>query len=68
MRCMQLALLSYAILCKIIIAAYLLLLLHCVRAIAYILLLLCGCLLCVLSVLYYEIMTNSRPHGGGYAV
>ena len=34
MQCMPLALLSYAILCKIIIAVYLLLLLHCVRAIA----------------------------------
>ena len=32
-------------------------------AIAY-----CGCLLCVLSVLCYEIMTDSKPHGGGYAV
>ena len=68
MRCMQLALFAYAILCKIIIAAYLLLIFHCVRAIACILLLLCGCLLCVLSVLCYEIMTKSRPHGGGYAV
>ena len=68
MQCMPLALLAYAILCKIIIAAYLLLLLHCVRAIACMLLLLCGCLLCVLSVLCYEIMTKSRPHGGGYAV
>ena len=38
------------------------------RAIAGILLLLCSCLLCVLSVLCYEIMTKSRPHGGGYAV
>ena len=38
------------------------------RAIACILLLLCSCLLCVLSVLCYEIMTKSRPHGGGYAV
>ena len=38
------------------------------RAIACILLLLCGCLLCVLSVLCYEIMTKSRPHGGGYAI
>ena len=68
MPCMQLALLAYAILCNIIIAVSLLLLLHCVRAIACILLLLCGCLLCVLSVLCYEIMTKSRPHGGGYAV
>ena len=68
MQCMQLALLAYAILCNIIIAVSLLLLLHCVRAIACMLLLLCGCLLCVLSVLCYEIMTNSRPHGGGYAV
>ena len=68
MQCMQLALLAYAILCNIIIADSLLLLLHCVRAIACILLLLCVCLLCVLSVLCYEIMTKSRPHGGGYAV
>ena len=68
MQCMPLALLAYSILCNIIIAAYLLLMLHCVRAIACILLLLCGCLLCVLSVLCYEIMTKSRPHGGGYAV
>ena len=68
MQCMQLALLAYAILCKIIIADSLLLILHCVRAIACILLLLCDCLLCVLSVLCYEIMTKSRPHGGGYAV
>ena len=68
MQCMQLALLAYAMICNIIIAAYLLLLFHCVRAIACILLLLCSCLLCVLSVLCYEIMTKSRPHGGGYAV
>ena len=68
MQCMQIALFTYAILCKIIIAVSLLLLLHFVRAIACILLLLCGCLLCVLSVLCYEIMTKSRPHGGGYAV
>ena len=68
MQCMQLAPLAYAVLCNIIIAAYLILLLHYVRAIACILLLLCGCLLCVLSVLCYEIMTKSRPHGGGYAV
>ena len=68
MQCMPLALLAYAILCKIIIAAYLLLLLHCVRAIACMLLLLCGCLFCVLSVFANEIITKSRPHGGGYAV
>ena len=68
MQCMQLALLAYAMLCNIIIAAYLLLLLHCMRAIACMLILLYGCLLCVLSVLCYEIMTKSRPHGGGYAV
>ena len=42
--------------------------LRAVRAIACMLILLCGCLLCVLSVLCYEIMTKSRPHGGGYAV
>ena len=68
MQCMQFALLAYAMICNIIIAAYLLLLLHCVRAIACVLLLLCGCFLCVLPVLCYEIMTKSRPHGGGYAV
>ena len=68
MQCIQLALFAYAILCNIIIAVSLLLLLHCVRAIACMLLLLCGCLLCMLSVLCYEIMTKSRPHGGGYAV
>ena len=68
MQCMQLALPAYAILCNIIIAVSLLLLLHCVRAIACMLLLLCGCLLCVLSVVCDEIMTKSRPHGGGYAV
>ena len=68
MPCMQLALLSCAMLCNIIIAACLLLLLHCVRAIACMLILLCGCLLCMLSVLTNEIMTKSRPHGGGYAV
>ena len=68
MQCMPLALLAYAILCNIIIAVYLLLLLHYVRAVACILLLLCGCLLCVLSVLCYETMTKSKPHGGGYAV
>ena len=68
MQCMQLALFAYAMICNIIIAVSLLLLLHCVRAIACMLLLLCGCLLCVLSVLCYEIMTKSRPHGGGYAV
>nr|DAH88378.1 MAG TPA: hypothetical protein [Bacteriophage sp.] len=56
MPCMQLALLAYAILCKIIISAYLCLLL------------LCSCLLCVLSVLGNEKMTESKPHGGGYAV
>ena len=68
MQCMHLALFAYAMICNIIIAVSLLLLLHCVRAIACMLLLLCGCLLCVLSVLCYEIMTKSRPHGGGYAV
>ena len=65
---MPISLFAYAMLCNIIIADSLLLLLHCVRAIAGMLLLLCGCLLCVLSVLCYEIMTKSRPHGGGYAV
>lgn len=68
MQCTPLALLAYAMLCKIIIAAYLLLLLHCVLVTAGMLLLLCGCLLCVLSVLINEIMTKSKPHGGGYAV
>ena len=68
MQCMQLALFAYAMICNIIIAVSLLLLLHCVSAIAGILILLCCCLLCVLSVLCYEIMTKSRPHGGGYAI